>query len=140
MNLEELEAELWRLRSAMYDFELLKSEHEEFQIVINNLQDQLAYTDKLLKEQLNRNRSLDSMIKSADEDLSTAKAETAKYRQERDLLLRKLEALEQASHMNDTYGFKVIEDRKCPGCQVSVGQSHWDNCPLVPPFSQPIFR
>lgn len=34
----------------------------------------------------------------------------------------------------------VVDDVPCTGCGVSVGQTHWDNCPHHPPFSQPVYR
>lgn len=38
---------------------------------------------------------------------------------------------------------EIVRERQydpCLGCGVHPGDTHWDNCPLHPPFSQPVYH
>ncbi len=116
-DIEDLEEELWRLRSIEIDFDQVKQE-------LNSMRAE----NIVLKEQVDKHKehqeAKDKLIKRVEDHyeevskkLQMSENAMVNMTKERDWLLKKLEAMEQSEHMYSTYGFEIPEkeEPKTPG-------------------------
>lgn len=111
---EELEAELWDLRSKEYDVEAYKQE-------ILKLQSTVTYLEGQVDAQEKREASTKQFMEADKRLIDQLRLEVKRHseteetlRKERDWLERKLKSIEQAEHMYSTYGFEVSNEVENP--------------------------
>jgi chromosome segregation ATPase len=116
MDPEEMERELWRLRSVEIDLERAQDERDALKVVNSELTIHVQNTDdkyraletqrdkiqKTLKDAMERAKSLAESLQKAEDALT-------KMGRERQYLADRLYELEQAEYMVQNYDFKVTD-------------------------------
>lgn len=110
MEREELEAELWKLRSVEIDLERAKEEIEELKKSNKTLAEESALFQKDYDQAQKDMQMFKKNIDQAEKERKEALALAEKSKQERDWAIKKLEEYHSADHMYQTYGFKVSDE------------------------------
>ncbi len=106
---EELETELWQLRSVEIDHEVSLERIKELEkkiIVLEGEVSRMAKNGKSWKDETIRAKEGET---NALRSLDLEREKSEKLRKERDWALKKLDAIEQAEHMQSTYGFEISQ-------------------------------
>src|SRR3954470_15777666 len=111
---EELEAEVWRLRSVEIDVENLQEENRNLRTLHS---EQAGLTADLTEARSNMERRYEeerTRRQGAERDYDAAQKALGKAHAERDWALDKLQAYEDADYMYRNYDFKLADEMPEP--------------------------